>query len=80
MAGRRVRRKDAGNIRCKQLLQGLVNYYKELDFYSKGVEEPEQDLKQGRGSFAFSKGLFDFNVTIVQRRIMAVRLFPKPVG
>ena len=80
MAGRRVRRKDAGNIRCKQFLQDLVNYYKELDFYSQGVEEPEQDLKKGRGSFAFSKDLFDFNVTKVQRRIMAMRPFPKPGG
>lgn len=32
--GRRVRRKDAENIRCKQLFQHLVNYFKELDFYS----------------------------------------------
>lgn len=32
--GRKVRRKDAENIRCKQLFQHLVNYFKELDFYS----------------------------------------------
>lgn len=35
-------------------------------------------MKQGRGSFAFSKGLFDFNVTNVQRRIMTVIPLPKP--
>lgn len=45
MVGRRVRRNDAGKIRSRQILQGLVSYFKESDIYSKGTEEPEQDLK-----------------------------------
>lgn len=45
MVGRRVRRNDAGKIRSRQILQGLVSYFKESDIYSKDTEEPEQDLK-----------------------------------
>ena len=85
MVGRRVRRNNAGKIRSRQILQGLVSYFKEFDIYSKGTEEPEQDLKQGRGKFAFSKVLYDCKVTNVLVRSNnghgdQLKALPKPGG
>lgn len=65
MGGRRVRRDDAAKVRSRQILQGLVSYFKEFDLYAKVIEEPEQDLKEREGKFAFSKDISNCSVNKV---------------
>lgn len=46
-------------------MQGLVSYFKEFALYSKVIEEPEEDLKEREGKFAFSKDVSDCSVSKV---------------